>query len=153
MRSDRSGQQSTGSSVWAWLALAGAGVVVLAGAAIFVWRMLNPPVIPYVETEGPRMVIQVDVVNASNVRGAGRKTLEYLRERGFDVVELSTAPQAVDSSMVIDRLGDRTSALKVASVLGIADSMVISGLDSMLFVRASVVLGKDLRTLEPFKEP
>lgn len=153
MRSDRSGQQSTGSSVWAWLALAGAGVVVLAGAAIFVWRMLNPPVIPYVETEGPRMVIQVDVVNASNVRGAGRKTLEYLRERGFDVVELSTAPQAVDSSMVIDRLGDRTSALKVASVLGIADSMVISDLDSMLFVRASVVLGKDLRTLEPFIEP
>ncbi|MGA0833570.1 MAG: LytR C-terminal domain-containing protein [Candidatus Kapaibacteriota bacterium] len=140
-------------SLWAWIALGGAGMVVLAGAAIFVWRLLNPPVIPYVETEGPRMVIQVDVVNASNVSRAGKRVMEFLRERGFDVVELSTATELADSSMVIDRLGDRTSALKVATVLGIADSMVVSNLDSMLFVRASVIVGKDLRSLEPFTEP
>ena len=153
MRPESSLRASKSTSLWAWIALGGAGMVVLAGAAIFVWRLLNPPVIPYVETEGPRMVIQVDVVNASNVRRAGKRVMEFLRERGFDVVELSTATELADSSMVIDRLGDRTSALKVATVLGIADSMVVSNLDSMLFVRASVIVGKDLRSLEPIAEP
>jgi hypothetical protein len=137
-------------SVWPWLALGAAAVVVLIFLGSFVWRMLNPPVLPYVESEGPRAVIQVNVANASDVNGAGKRTLEFLRERGFDVVELSTASKLLDSSVVIDRVGDRASALKVALVLGIADSLVISDMDSMLFVRSSVIIGKDLQTLTPF---
>lgn len=147
--------QQTGSTrrrVWSWIFL-GLGVVVVLGlGAALVWRMLHPPVVPYVESEGPRMVIQVNVMNASGVRGAGRTVLSFLRERGFDVVELSTSTTQQPVSTVIDRLGDRTSALKVASVLGIADSLVVSNIDSMLFVRASVVLGADVRQLEPFRE-
>lgn len=146
-------QRLSSKAWWAWGGLSVATVIVLGGAGVFVWRLLHPPVVPYVETEGPRMVIQVNIVNASSVKGAGRTVLEFLRERGFDVVELSTSPNVVDTSVVVDRLGDRTSALKVASVLGIADSMVVSNLDSMMFVRASVILGKDLRTLEPFIDP
>lgn len=136
--------------VWPLLALGAAGVVVLLFLVSFVWRMLNPPVTPFVESDAGEHVIQLDVVNASGISGAGRSTMMYLRDRGFDVVELATTtPQS--RSQVIDRLGDRQSALKLAHVLGISDSMVVSKIDSMLFVRASVVLGKDVQTLAPFE--
>ena len=137
-------------AVWPWIALAVATAVVLIFLGSFLWRLFNPPVRPWVESEGEHVVIQVDVVNASGVDRAGRQTMEFLRERGFDVVELSTAPSPLDTSVIVDRVGDRTSALKVAKVLGIADSVVFSDLDSMLFVRASVVIGKDLQRLHPF---
>ena len=54
--------------------------------------------------------------------------------------------------MVIDRIGDRQSALKVAHSIGIADSLVISGVDSLRFLRASVILGKDVDQLAAFSE-
>lgn len=139
-------------SVWPWviIAILGSGVVVLLGS--FVWRLLNPPVTPFVEQDGPPLVIQIDVVNASNIPGAGRRTMTFLRERGFDVVEISTADSVVHNSHVLDRLGDRVSAMKIAHILGIADSLVVPEIDSMLFVRASVVLGTDCRALTPFSQ-
>ncbi|RPI67440.1 MAG: LytR family transcriptional regulator [Ignavibacteriae bacterium] len=139
-------------AVWPWVAIGLASVVVLTLLGFFIWRMIHPPVEPYVESDGPRTVIQLEVVNASGVNGAGRTAMNYLRERGFDVVELSTETEKRQRSMVVDRLGDRISALKVASVVGIADTMVVSEIDSMRFVRASLVIGADLMGLEPFQE-
>lgn len=138
--------------VWWLVALGLAALVVLVLLGSLVWRLLNPPVSPYVEAEGSTHVIQVDVVNAAGYNGAGRRVLTFLRDRGFDVVEISTAASHRNRSSVIDRVGDRQSALKVAHVLGIADSMVVSDIDSMLFVRASVVIGKDLMVLKPFAD-
>lgn len=139
-------------SVWPWVVIAvlGSGVVVLLGS--FVWRLFNPPVTPFVEQDGPLVVIQVDIVNASNIPGAGRRTMMFLRDRGFDVVEISTADTVVSQSHIFDRLGDRVSAMKIAHVLGLADSLIVPEIDSMLFVRASVVLGTDCRALTPFSQ-
>lgn len=136
--------------IWPLILLGAAAAVVLLFLASFVWRMLYPPITPFVESAGTETVIQIDVVNASGRNGAGRETMMYLRERGFDVVEMSTAAVLQKKTIVVDRLGDRQSALKVAHVLGVPDSLVISQIDSMLFVRASIVLGKDLQTLQPF---
>jgi len=136
--------------LWPLLLLCAATAVVLLFLVSFVWRMLNPPITPFVESAASETVIQLDVVNASGRNGAGRETMMYLRERGFDVVEMSTAAALQKKTIVIDRMGDRQSALKVARVLGVSDSLVISQIDSMLFVRASIVLGKDLETLQPF---
>ncbi len=135
---------------WWWVAI---GLMALVAAALltsFIIRMLNPPVEPTVEERGVLTAIQVEVVNGSGVAGAGRMTMRFLRERGFDVVELSTLPSKSSKSMIIDRVGDRISALKVAKVLGIADTLVVSDIDSMRFVRSSVVLGTDLHQLDPF---
>jgi len=137
---------------WPWILVIIAGLVVVVFLGSFVWRMLNPPVQPYVESDGQITVIQVNVVNASGRNGAGRQVLEYLRERGFDVVELASSSTLQDSTAIIDRIGDRASALKIASVLGVPDSLVVTGIDSMMFVHASVVLGTDLTTLKPFEE-
>ncbi|MBU3741214.1 MAG: LytR family transcriptional regulator [Candidatus Kapabacteria bacterium] len=136
---------------WTVIGTLAAVVVLLVGA--FVQRMLYPPVTPFVEDAGEvKTVIQCEIVNASGVRGAGKRVLTYLRERGFDVVELSTSPVPQQQSSVLDRMGDRSSCVKVAKVLGIADSLVEPRIDSMLFVRASVVLGSDIAALAPFQE-
>lgn len=136
--------------IWPWvlIIILGLAVAVLLGS--FVSRMFNPPVSAFVELDGPPTVIQVDIVNAAGKPGAGRQTMTYLRERGFDVVDISSATAQRAQSVVIDRLGDRTSALAVARVLGIADTLVISDIDSMLFIRASVILGEDCVQLNPF---
>lgn len=136
---------------WTMVGVLAAVVVVFVGA--FIHRMIYPPVTPFVEDDGPtRTVIQCEIVNASGTQGAGRRTLAFLRERGFDVVELSTSPVVQATSTVLDRLGDRPSCVKLARVLGIADSLVEPRIDSMLFVRASVVIGKDVSLLAPFRE-
>lgn len=138
--------------VWWWVAIGFIALIVAALITSFIIRMFNPPVEPTVDEGGILTTIQVEVVNGSGVAGAGRTTMKFLRERGFDVVELSTLPSKSSKSMVIDRVGDRISALKVANVLGIADSMVVSDIDSMRFVRSSVVLGTDLEHLDPFTD-
>ena len=133
---------------WAFIGVLGLGVTVL--LVSFVSRMFNPPVSALVAQDGPPTVIQVEIVNAAGRPGAGRQTMTFLRERGFDVVDISSGSELRAQSSVIDRLGDRTSALAVAKVLGIADTLVISDIDSMLFIRASVILGKDCAQLTPF---
>jgi hypothetical protein len=41
--------------------------------------------------------------------------------------------------------------MKTAKALGIADSLRVLRIDSTLYIRASVVIGKDYRTLKPFQ--
>jgi hypothetical protein len=134
------------------LIIALAALVLLLGAS-FVYRFLHPPITPLVDDASERpLVIQLIVNNASGTPGVAKRTMAYLRERGFDVVELGTSADTLKRSTVIDRVGDRASAVKVAQVLGMADSLVTTTIDSTLFVRASVVIGTDFPSLTPFKQ-
>lgn len=136
--------------IWPWVLIAVLGAVVVAFLGSLVWRLINPPVSPLVNEDDPRSTIQVDVVNASGRQGAGRHTLEFLRERGFDVVEISSTGDRPTRSLVIDRMGDKVSARKIANALGIADTLITTEIDSMRFVRATIMLGSDIDKLEPF---
>ncbi|MBK7411636.1 MAG: LytR C-terminal domain-containing protein [Ignavibacteria bacterium] len=136
--------------IWPWVLIAALGVVVVAFLGSLVWRLINPPVSPLVNEDDPRSTIQVDVVNASGRQGAGRHTLEFLRERGFDVVKISSTGDRPKRSLVIDRMGDKVSARKIANALGIADTLIVTEIDSMRFVRATIMLGSDIDKLEPF---
>jgi hypothetical protein len=138
--------------LWPWIVMITLGVVVIVAIASLVWRFVNPPVSPLANEEDPRSVIQVEVVNASGRSGAGRQVMEFLRQRGFDVVEIGNDTARHRRSSVIDRVGDRTSARKVAQSLGIADSLITTDLDSMRFLQSSIIIGADLDNLEPFAE-
>lgn len=138
--------------LWPWVVMIALAVVVLVAVASLVWRFVNPPVSPLTNEEDPRSVIQVEVVNASGRPGAGRKVMEFLRLRGFDVVEIGNDTARPRRSVVIDRVGDRTSARKVAQSLGIADSLITTDLDSMRFLQSSIIIGSDLDNLEPFAD-
>ena len=42
--------------------------------------------------------------------------------------------------------------LHLPHTIGIADSLVVSGIDSMRFLRATVILGADIEQLEAFSD-
>ena len=130
--------------------------LVIVFSASFVYRVfVYPPVdakidkavIPETKTE----VIQVNILNSTNIPGKANVAKKYLRSRGFDVVEIGNYETEADTSFIIDRLGDMTSAKKVAIAIGIADSLIVTEIDSSLFLRCSVILGKDFKNLNPFK--
>jgi len=117
--------------------------------------LLAPPINPYVTEESEEIkkeAIQISVLNACGVNGLASKTREYLRSRGFDVVEIGNYPEVLDKSLVCDRLGDKKSAGQVAFALGISDTLIKSSVDSSLFIQASIIIGNDFYQLKPFNE-
>ncbi len=96
-------------------------------------------------------VIQVEILNATKIRGLAATTMKYLRERNFDVVKTGNNEESEKKSFIIDRLGDYNSSKKVAFALGIKDSMIVQQVDSSLFLRCSIIIGEDYKTLKPFK--
>jgi len=96
-------------------------------------------------------VIQVNILNASGEPGLASKAKEFLRVRGFDVVEIGNNKTIVENSTVIDRLGDIGSAYKVAYAIGINDTLITTQIDSSLFLRSTILIGKDFALLKPFK--
>lgn len=130
------------------------GVVAIALAYSLVTRVLAPRVDPVRENNAGELVgdiIQVEVRNGSGVSGLAAHTTLFLRDHGFDVVEVGDYESFdVSHSKVIDRVGDLPSARKVAVVLGIAEDRVEQDIRPEYYLDASVVIGLDYETLRPF---
>ncbi|HAW07959.1 MAG TPA: hypothetical protein DCW42_02135 [Bacteroidetes bacterium] len=103
-----------------------------------------------VEKINNQEVIQVSILNSTVMTGLANKVRTYMQMRNFDVVEIGNYSQPLTRTIVIDRLGDSLSALKVAKLLGVADSLVITQIDSSLFVRTTIIIGQDYPKLAPF---
>lgn len=114
---------------------------------------MAPSVNPYVDdaqTNKKEEIIQISVLNACGIGGLASTTRDYLRRRGFDVVEIGNYPEVINKSIICDRTGDLSSASKVAFAMGISDSLIITEADSSLFIRASIIIGSDFHELKPF---
>ena len=93
--------------------------------------------------------IRVQVLNATTTRGLARRATGYLRDRGFDVVDMATAPHAQDSTFVIDHSGRREWAQLVARAFG--NVPVQSRHESSRYLDVTVVIGRDWTPpAEPF---
>lgn len=96
--------------------------------------------------------LQIDVQNGCGTAGIADKFTEYLRSKGFDVVEMGNfSTQDIKTSMVIDRAGNMKNAKQVAISLGISEKYVIQQMNKNYFLDATVVIGKDYAELMPFK--
>jgi len=131
------------------------GILVVLMISSFIVRAFNPPVSSelsdYIQkTNEIESAIQVNVFNACGKDGLAKQVKEYLVQRGFDVVEVANYHMTIDSSMVIDRIGDASSNQKVAYAMGITPSCITTDIDSSQFVRSTIVIGKDYFTLKPF---
>jgi LytR cell envelope-related transcriptional attenuator len=93
--------------------------------------------------------IRVQVLNATAVRGLARRATLHLRDRGFDVLEIGTSTEQLDSTLVLDRSGHPDWARKVAEALG-QGTRVESRPDSSRYLDVTVLLG---RTWRPPAEP
>jgi hypothetical protein len=97
--------------------------------------------------EGAR--IRVQVLNATTTRGMARRATMHLRDRGFDVVELGSAQQRLDTTVVLDRSGNIEWAERVARALG--NARVESRADSSRYLDVTVLLGRSWRApAQPF---
>jgi hypothetical protein len=130
------------------------GVLVL-GYGLLERQLLRPSFTSTVEQSDSLVKvgepIQVNVVNACGVNGMASKFTLFLRARRFDVPEFSTSKGREPFSRVIDRVGDPSSAMKVAYALGIPPEHVETEVDSSLYLRATVVIGEDYLSLRPMK--
>ncbi len=96
---------------------------------------------------------QIDVQNATNESGIALKMTEYLRSKGFDVVEMGNNKiKDLENTTVIDRKGDRKAAERLAHTLGIPDKKIIQQINTSLYLEATVVIGKDYKDIKPFNE-
>ncbi len=93
----------------------------------------------------PERRIQVEVLNATVRPSLARSATRLLRREGLDVVFFGNADDDArpDSTRVIARRGDRSSAERVARALG--QGVVSVGTDTLRRVDVTVLLGADYR--------
>lgn len=136
------------------LALVVCGVLALALLYALANRFLAPRADAVREANPAQLqgdIIQVEVRNGCGDPGLAATATEYLRDQGFDVVASGNVPDfGVAASEVIDRIGDRAAALKVAAALGVSEARVREERRD-LYLDASVILGCDYATLRPFE--
>lgn len=103
-------------------------------------------------TELVGTIIQVEVRNGAGVDRLAAETMRFLRERGFDVVDVGNYKTFDrEHSVVIDRVGDREAAKKVAEALGLPPTRVRREIRRQYYLDASVIIGDDYEQLRPFQ--
>ena len=94
-------------------------------------------------------VIQLDVLNGCGVKGAAARVTSHLRADGFDVVEMKNYKMNnVHHTIVIDRIGDLSSAHSVAQALGVSEKNIVQQINPEYFVDVSVIIGGDFSSLK-----
>lgn len=97
-----------------------------------------------IKKEVPSDIIQAEVMNGCGVNGVADRFTDYLRDNKVDVVKIGNYVQFdIDETMVIDRIGNRANADKVAEVLGVAKGNVISQINDDYFVDVTIVIGRN----------
>jgi len=95
--------------------------------------------------------IRVQVVNATKTQGLARRATRWLRDRGFDVVDVGTTRDLLDSTLVLDRSGHAEWARRAARAMG--GARVESRPDSSRYLDLTVLVGRSWRppaeTLDP----
>ncbi len=94
--------------------------------------------------------IQINILNSTKHSGIADISRNYMRNKGFDVVEIGNYAENQKKSIVIDRIGDKKASQFIAKTFGIPDSMIISKIDSNLFISASIILGEDYHLFPAF---
>src|SRR5207248_10638902 len=93
--------------------------------------------------------VRVQVLNATRTRGLARRAMLYLRDQGFDVVEVGTTSSIRDTTLVLDRSRHPEWARDVATSLGAA--RVESRPDLSRYLDVTVLVGASWRPpAQPF---
>jgi hypothetical protein len=87
--------------------------------------------------------VRVQVLNATRTRGLARLATRYLRDRGFDVVEVGTSQTPRDSTLVYDRSGHPDWAARLARAMG--GARVEARPDSSRYLDVTVLVGRSWR--------
>lgn len=96
--------------------------------------------------------VEVEVLNGSGASKAAQRVTDYLRQEGFDVVDVGNfTGKELDQTVVLDRSGSLETARRVALSLGIPQERASSRVDRKLFLDVTVIIGKDYASLQPYR--
>lgn len=131
------------------------GLALLALLFALVTRVFTPRVDPLREENPGHLVgdiIQVEVRNGCGISGLAGDMTQFLRKKGFDVVDVGDHDSFdLEYSVVYDRIGDIESARKLAKAVGIPPERVVQDIKLDEYIDASIVIGLDYAQLTPFK--
>ena len=136
------------------IALSILGVLLLGGATLaHRWTRRSTVVavrsIPEAERAPAGLRVRVQVLNATRTRGLGRRAANFLRDRGFDVVEVGTLNHQRDSTLVLDLSGHPEWAKHVAAAFD--GARVEARRDSSRYLDVAILIGASWRPpAEPF---
>lgn len=95
--------------------------------------------------------LQIEVLNGCGKEGLAKDITSYLRQKDIDVVSQGNyANFNVRKSMIIDRVDDPEKMKMLAKILGISPDQIQVKIEPNLQLDATVVLGKDYKSLRPF---
>jgi len=104
-------------------------------------------------TNQPNLSIQIEIQNGSGENRVGAIFRDYLKKKGYDVVELGNyKSNDVDKSMIIDRSGDARKSQRIAEVLGISGKNITQQISRELYLDATIIIGKDFNELKPYTD-
>ena len=95
--------------------------------------------------------VKVQVLNGCGVPGIAGRTGDWLKRKGFDIVEVENADRKnYQQTLLVCRDGDQSIAREMAKLIGISNSSIIQRSDlPPLSADLTIILGKDLKRL-PF---
>jgi hypothetical protein len=127
------------------VARAGLAVVVVLLASALISRKITGSVFGIGgDDRAPSGVrIRVQVLNATSTRGLAQRATDHLRDRGFDVVEIGTNREKMDSTLILDRSNHPDWAKRVAAAMG--DAPVLTRPDTSRYLDVTVLIGGDWR--------
>lgn len=148
------GRENRGRTALLNLSILALGAVVVVFVASGLYKGCAAPVDPRRASDSSGLIgeyIQVEVLNGCGESGLASDMTDYLRDRGFDVVNSGNYSSFdVERTHVLNRINDPRAASQVARALGLAASSIIVQPDPGLFVEASVVIGCDFESVAPF---
>ncbi len=152
------GKQKFSVSVKKYFTIAGQ-VLVFLFAAVLLYSLIDhllvhpPAVTERADLKAPTRFekqIQSSVRNEWGADGVAMDFTNYVRERGFDVVETtngSISDRPVTT--VVDAAGSVQNAIRVAEALGVSRKDVVTKPDPHAYVDVEVLIGEDYQKLKP----
>lgn len=132
-----------------------ASLTIYLGYSIIIKLNDKPKIVEEVENlkNQPSEIIQVEVLNGCGISGVADRFTDFLRNKNVDVVNIGNYSSFdIEETFVIDRVGNKANAFKVADLLGITrKSNSITQLNEDLFLDVTIVIGKDYYKLNPLK--
>ncbi len=95
-------------------------------------------------------VIQISVRNECGAQDVAMDFTDFLRRRGFDVVETTNGDRFDRKfTTVVNASGNYENALRVAEALGVNKEHVVTKPDPESYVDVEVLIGMDYANLKP----
>lgn len=102
-------------------------------------------------TNQPNLSIQIDVQNGTGENRIGAIFRDYLKKKGYDVVDLGNYKTSdVQTTMILDRTGDIKKAQRIAEVLGVSQKNITQQINKDRYIDATIIIGKDYNELKPY---